>query len=121
MAKKKVQKRVKKRIAATARASKAKVNKVIKQVKEPLSLLSTLKEEGMANAMMLFTIASGVATGAAKNLRMETVRPQLQELIQSLGFSFRSDIERLESRIEELEQKISEIEYSKIQPADEDE
>lgn len=114
-------KKARKRIVATARASKAKVNKVIKQVKEPLSLLSTLKEEGLANAMMLFTLASGVASGAAKNLRMETVRPQLQELIQSLGFAFRSDIERLESRIEELEQKISELEYSKIQPADDEE
>ena len=106
MAKQKTAK--KKRVTKRARE---KVSSLIDQAKEPLSLLSTLKEEGMASAMLLFTIASG----AAKNLKMEALRPQLKEMIQSLGFAFREDLEKLEARIEELEQKIAEKEYAQLE------
>ncbi len=95
-------------------APKGRVSKVIDQVKEPLSLLNTLKAEGLNNAMMMLTLAGGIASEAKKNLRLENVKPQLKELVYSLGFAFREDMERLEARIEELEQSLSEKEYKKL-------
>jgi hypothetical protein len=99
--------------------AKEKVSKVIHQVKEPLSLLGTLKEEGLANAINFLTMASAVAGEARKNLRMEAMKPQLKELVSSLGFAFRSDLDRLEARLEELEQKLSEREYEALSRDDE--
>lgn len=102
------------RKSSVRKVARERVSKVIHQVKEPFSLLGTLREEGMASAISLLGLASGMASGAAKNLRIESLRPQLKELIQSLGFAFREDLEQLEARVEELEQKISEHEYRNI-------
>jgi hypothetical protein len=88
---------------------------VIHQVKEPLSLLNTLKEEGMANAITFLSMAGAMASGARKNLR-----PQLKELVSSLGFAFREDMERLEARLDELEHLLSEREYARLHPGDEE-
>jgi uncharacterized protein YjgD (DUF1641 family) len=107
MAKKKMSKTPSKR-----KKAKEKVSKVIDQVKEPLSLLNTLKEEGVANALTFLTMASAVAEGAKKNLKLEMVKPQLKDLVGSLGFALREDLERLEARLEELEHKLSEKEYA---------
>ena len=101
---------------------KEKIKKVIDQAKEPFSLLTTLREEGMANLMALFTLGSAVASGATKNLKVENLRPALKELIHSLGFVMREDIERLETRVEELENKIAELEIEELKSfSDEDE
>jgi hypothetical protein len=100
-------------------AAKERVEKVIHQVKEPLSLLGTLKEEGMANAVLLLGMASSAAGMARQSLRAEAMKPALRELVQSLGFAFREDLERLEARVEELEQKISESEYAQIKDEEE--
>lgn len=109
--------------APTKRSPAARVRKVVHQVREPFSLLQTLKDEGVANALTLFTMAnamaSSVASGAARNLRPDAIRPQLKELVGSLGFALREDLERLESRIEELEQSLSEREYEKLKSEDE--
>lgn len=104
--------------AKSAPRKREKVKKVIHQVKEPLSLLQTLREEGMSNAITFLSLAGNFASGAAKNLRVETLRPQLSELISSLGFAMREDIERLEDRVAELEQKLSEREYAALRAAD---
>ena len=100
-------------------AAKERVSRVINQVKEPLSLLGTLKEEGMANAITFLTMASAVASGAKNNLRLEKIRPQMKELVSSLGFAFREDVERLEARLDELEHLLSEREYDKLKGEEE--
>ncbi len=92
----------------------SRVNRVMDQVKEPLHLLETLKTEGLANA----TLILGMASEAAKNFRLEQLRPQLKEMMHSFGFVTKADIERLEERIDELESRLSELEGS---PSDEDE
>jgi hypothetical protein len=119
MAKKKTAK-PKKKTSSRPRRAKEKVSKVIHQVKEPFSLLGTLKEEGLSNAIHFLTMASAVAGEARKNLRVDAVRPQLKELVSSLGFAFRSDLDRLEARLEELEQKLSEREYEALSRDDEE-
>lgn len=117
MAKKKKKSASSSRPAAKARAfAKEGVSKVMDQMKEPFSLLQTLREEGMANAAAII----GIASGAAKNLRLETIRPQLFEVISSLGFALRSDLEKLEARIEELEMKLSEQEFAAIRNSDDE-
>ncbi|MGZ3652327.1 MAG: hypothetical protein ACXVB9_04780 [Bdellovibrionota bacterium] len=100
--------------------AKEKVSKVVNQVKEPFSLLSTLREEGLSNAMALMGLASTMATGATKNFRLETIKPQLREMINTMGFALQADLEKLESRIEELELKISEKEFAEIRGHDEE-
>jgi hypothetical protein len=100
-------------------AAKERVSRVLNQVKEPLSLLGTLKEEGMANAITFLTMASAMANGAKNNLRLEKIRPQMKELVSSLGFAFREDVERLESRLDELEHLLSEREYDKLKGEEE--
>lgn len=104
--------------SAAQKKPKARVSKVMDQVKEPLSLLQTLKDEGLANAITLISMASTVASGAARNFRAEALRPQLKEVVSSLGFALRDDLERLEGRVEELEQQLSEREYEKLKAAD---
>ncbi len=102
--------------------AKDRVAKVVDQVREPFSLLNTLKEEGLANAMALFGIASAVASGATKSLRFDTIKPQLFEVLTSMGFALREEVEKLEARIEELEVKISAKEFEEMRGAsDEDE
>ncbi len=99
---------------------KAQVSKVLHQVKEPFSLLQTLKEEGLSSAMMFLNVASSMASGASKNLKLEAIGPQIKDFVSSLGFVTKADIERLESRIEELEQKLSEREYAALATQDEE-
>ena len=96
------------------------VSRVVDQVKEPLSLLNTLKEEGVANAVALLGLASAMASGATKNLRIDGVKPHLRELITSMGFTMREDIEKLEARVEELELKLSAKEFEAIRGSDDE-
>ncbi len=96
------------------------VSRVVDQVREPLSLLHTLKEEGMANAVALFGLASSVASGASKNFRIDAIKPQLMELISSMGFATPEDLARLEARVEELEAKISAKEFEEIRGSDDE-
>lgn len=120
MAKKKPAKNAKKKTASRPRRAKEKVSKVIHQVKEPFSLLGTLKEEGLANAINFLTMAGAVAGEARKNLSLEAIKPQLKDVVSSLGFAFRSDLDRLEARLEELEQKLSEREYEELRSGEEE-
>ena len=92
--------------------AKARVSKVMEQVKEPLSLLNTLKEEGLANMMTLLTLGSAVASGAKENLKLGAMKPQLRELVASLGFALKEDFDELAARMDELEHKLSEKEFS---------
>ena len=89
---------------------KGRIKKVIDQAREPLTLLETLKEEGIANAAMFLSMAGAMASGASKNLRVDHLRPHLRELVQSLGFATRSEVEKLEERIEELEDRLASVE-----------
>lgn len=102
-----------------ARAQEA-VEEVVHQVREPFSLLNTLKEEGVANAVALMGLAGAMASGATKNFRLETIKPQLRELIGTMGFATRDDLEKLEARLEELEMKLSEKEFEAIRAEDEE-
>jgi len=104
--------RVKRPVSKTK--PRRKVSEVLEQVKEPLSLLQTLKEEGMANAFQFLHLASTVAGEAKKNLNSELLRHQIKEVVGSLGFALRSDMDRLEARLDELEEKLSALEYSKL-------
>lgn len=100
--------------------AKQKVSEVVNQVREPLSLLSTLRTEGMANAMALVGLANAMASGATRNFRLETIKPQLREMIGTMGFALRTDLEALEARVEELETKLSEKEFEAIRGSDEE-
>lgn len=101
-------KSVRAKIKASGNQAKQKVEEVIDQVKEPLSLLNTLKEEGMASAMTFLTVASS----AMNTLKSDAVSAQLKEVVFSLGFASKADIERLEDRIDELQQKLTERELA---------
>jgi BMFP domain-containing protein YqiC len=81
----------------------ASVKRIVDQVKEPLSLLETLKEEGLARAMYLL----GVASTASKSINKDKLREQLKDTVQNLGIVTRADFERLEARVEELESKLT--------------
>lgn len=83
-----------------------KVKKAILQAKEPLSLLETLKEEGMANAALLLHMASG----AAKNLKIENMKPFIMDAVKSLGFVKKSELDKLLERVEELEDRLTAVE-----------
>lgn len=112
MAKKKSPRRETK---AKPSSAKSKVDKVLHQMKEPLSLFGTLKEEGMANATAFLSMASMLASGAKQSLRPEVLKPAVKDLVQSLGFAMQEDVARLEERIEELEQKIAERELAELE------
>lgn len=115
MAKKPVKKTSKRKFA------KAQVSKVMNQVKEPFSLLGTLKEEGMANVVMLLSLAGSMASGAKKNLRLEAVKPQLRELVSSLGFALKEDFDELAARVDELEHKLAQKEFNELSGNDREE
>ncbi len=86
--------------------AKKQIDRVVEQVKEPFTLLETLKEEGMANAHFLL----GMVAEAAKNFRMDQIKPQVNEVVHTLGFAKRSELESLEARLDELETRIAELE-----------
>lgn len=110
----------KKKTPSLRATAKEKVSEVVNQVREPFTLLSVLKEEGISNAVALLGLASTMASGATRNLRLEAIKPQLRELIGSIGFALRADLEKLEARIEELETKLSEKEFEAIRGNDEE-
>jgi hypothetical protein len=93
--------------------------RVVAQVKEPFSLLGALTEEGFSNAITFLTMAGALAGEAKKNLRLAALRPQLKELVSSLGFAFREDVEQLEARLEELEHRLAEKELALLRGDDE--
>ena len=108
-------------VAARApRVPRAKVQRAIAQAREPLSLLQTLREEGLGNALTLLSVAGTFASGAARNLRTEALLPQLRELLGSLGFATREELERLQARVDELEQRESEREYAALRASEEE-
>ena len=110
----------KKKTESKRARAKDKVTKVVEQVSEPFSLLNTLKEEGLANAMALFGMAGAIASGATKNIRLDALKPQLYEVVSSLGFALKEDVEKLEARIEELETKLAEKEFEEIRGSDDE-
>ena len=61
-----------------------------------------------------------MASGASKNFRLDSIKPQLSEIVNSMGFALREDLEKLEARVEELELKLSEKEFAAIRGSDEE-
>lgn len=114
MAKKKNTRRASKPKQSLKDSAKSKVDQVLHQMKEPLSLFGTLKEEGMANATAFLSMAAMLASGAKEKLRPEMIKPAVKDLVQSLGFAMQEDVARLEERIEELEQKLAERELAEL-------
>lgn len=104
----------------TRTSTKEQVERVVNQVREPLALLGTLKEEGMANAVALLGLATSMASGATKNFRLDSIKPQLRELVGTMGFATRDELEKLEARVEELETKLSEREFDQIRGSDDE-
>jgi multidrug resistance efflux pump len=107
-------------------SSKPRIRSALNQVKEPLSLLSTLRDEGMANASYWLQMASQAASSAAdisRQVGFSRLKPQARELLAQTGFALREDVERLEARLEELEGKVSDLEMRAMgrEPRDEDE
>ena len=87
-------------------ASKSRRSRVIEQMKEPLSLLETLKEEGMARAIDFI----GMASAAAKNVQKDKVIEQLRDGVKSLGLISREEASSLRHRIAALEERVRELE-----------
>ena len=85
-----------------------------RQMKEPLALLETFRNEGLSNLLSLSGMASGFAAGAVNNIGISSAKPMLFEAMRSLGFVVTEDLEKLETRLENLEQKLAEMEYSKL-------
>lgn len=89
-----------------SQSKRKKVEKVIRQVKEPMSLLHTLKEEGMSKAMQFASIAGT----AAKNINFDGAKDQLKATVAQLGFVSKSDLENLEERLTALEERLDALE-----------
>lgn len=96
-------------------SAKEKLDKMVHQFREPISLLSTFRQEGLANAMNLLTIASSVASQATRRVQFDSIGPTLKEAIHSMGFALKSDLEKIEERMEELELKLSEAEIGRLE------
>lgn len=88
-------------------SSKAdRISRIIDQAKEPLGLIDTLKEEGLARAGYLL----GVAAGTASTLTRESVKSQVKDLAKNLGLVTKKEHERLLARVEDLESRFEAIE-----------
>lgn len=83
-----------------------KVEKVFRQAKEPLSLLNTLKEEGLSRAAQLAAFAGA----AAKSVNADMVKDQVRDSLGQLGFATRAEVQRLQERIVELEERLDALE-----------
>ena len=88
-----------KKVEAKPSRKRVTVKRLVEQAKEPLSLLETLKEEGMARAVYLLSVASM----ATRNIKKDKIVEQVKEGVHNLGLVSRADFERLEARVEELE------------------
>ena len=82
--------------------------KIISQVKEPLSLLETLKEEGMARAFSLMSAAGE----ASRHINKDKLFMQMADAFHMAGMVTRTDIKALEERIQELEAQIEDLRSS---------
>ncbi len=88
-------------------ASKADlVSKIIDQAKEPIGLLDTLKEEGLARAGYLL----GVAAGTASSLTKESVQAQVKDVAKILGLVTKKEYDRVKARVEDLESRFEAME-----------
>ncbi len=88
-----------------SQSKRKKVEKVIRQAKEPFALLQTLKEEGVSRAMQFASIAGS----AAKNINLDTAKEQLRTTVSQLGFVTADRIADLEQRIAELEERLDQM------------
>ena len=88
-----------------SQSKRKKVEKVIKQAKEPLALLQTLKAEGVSRAMQFASIAGS----AAKNINLDSAKEQLKATVFQLGFVSKEQLADLEARIEALEEQVEEL------------
>ncbi len=88
-------------------SSKAdRISKIIDQAKEPLGLIDTLKEEGLARAGYLM----GVAAGTASSLTKESVKSQVKDVAKTLGLVTKKEYDRLKARLEDLESRFEAME-----------
>lgn len=98
------------REAVSSRAEDA-LARVFNQAKEPLSLIETLKEEGVARAAYLVGFAANMAGSVTK----AGVKSQVSDLAKTFGFVTKPELEKLRARIESLEDRFIRIE-SAIKP-----
>lgn len=82
------------------------ISKIIDQAKEPLGLIDTLKEEGLARAGYLL----GVAAGTASSLTKESVKTQVKDVAKTLGLVTKKEYDRLKARVEDLESRFEAME-----------
>lgn len=82
------------------------ISKIIEQAKEPLSLIETLKEEGMARAGYLLGVAAEMAGGVTK----EGVMSQLKEVPAAVGIATKEEVRALKKQISALEDRIEQLE-----------
>lgn len=82
------------------------ISRIIDQAKEPLSLIDTLKEEGLARAGYLL----GVAAGTASSLTKESVKTQVKDIAKTLGLVTKKEYDRVKARVEDLESRFEAME-----------
>lgn len=98
-AKPKTKRRASKKNEATGKSER--ISRVIEQAKEPLGLLETLKEEGMARAGYLL----GIAAEMSKQVTKESVSAHVRDLSNMVGIVTKEDFLQLKGRIDELEKR----------------
>lgn len=79
------------------------VRLLLDQAKEPLSLVETLKEEGLARAGYLL----GVAASMASNVTKSGVHNQLRDVARTLGFVPIEEYRDLEARLRAVEAELN--------------
>ena len=82
------------------------IAKVVKQAKEPLGLLETLKEESLGRAGYLLGVAAGVASNVSKDM----VVGQLRDLSDTVGIASKDDLNWIESKFSDFERRLEQIE-----------
>jgi hypothetical protein len=86
--------------------SKNRIDRVIEQAKEPLSLIETLKEEGMARAGYLLGIAAEVAGTMTK----QNLGAQIAEFGGAVGIVTKADLARLERKLQDISDRLEALE-----------
>ena len=92
------------------------IDRVIEEAKEPLSLIETLKEEGMARAGYLLGIAAEVAGSVTK----QNFGAQIAELGGVVGMATKADLARLERKIQALSDRLEALETGSSPASQED-
>ena len=104
--KKKSKEKTGERLPKEKHAKSERIQRVLDQAKEPLGLLETLKEEGMARAGYLL----GLAAEMSKQVTRENIGSQIREVSGAVGIASKDEVRKLKARISELEERIEALE-----------